>query len=73
MPKTYDDSEPAFDSRQIGTILAALRYYQQAIEAEKLPDNIDDIASDFGTVVPLNAVDIDELCEYINTEDLRRG
>lgn len=50
-------------SRKLATVLAALRYWQrsgiQAIEY--------DIASDGGTVEPLDIEEIDDLCEELNT------
>ncbi len=50
---------------QLATTLAALRYWQN-----HRPSNpeLHDIATDGGTLVPLDSEGIDELCEALNTE-----
>jgi len=49
---------------ELGTVLAALRYWQRE---GLLSDGVErDIATDGGTVVPLDANQIDALCERIN-------
>jgi hypothetical protein len=52
------------DSRQLATILAALRYWQRDMPPEARIE--DDIASDGRTLVPLTDEEIDELCEALN-------
>ena len=48
---------------ELATVLAALRYWQR-----HRPSNpeLHDIATDGGTLTPLDAEDIDALCERIN-------
>ncbi len=52
------------DSRELGTVLAALRLYQQRLD--RLPDNIKMIASDDHQFKPLTDEQIDKLCEVLN-------
>ena len=54
------------DNRERATILAALRHYQNARD---IPGAIEDIATNCGEFRALESPDIDELCEFINTED----
>jgi hypothetical protein len=50
------------------TILAALRAYQRLLEDERPRLSMfHDIATNGGTVTPLDANQIDTLCERINT------
>jgi hypothetical protein len=51
------------DLREIGTVLAALRFWQNG---GRHVDEIYDIASDGGTFTPLDAVEIDALCQRLN-------
>ncbi len=52
------------DDRQLGTVLAALRYWQRyALEESRLDD---DIATDCGRFNPLADSEIDDLCELLN-------
>ena len=55
------------ETRQQATILAALRHYQHAllINEPGLSDFIE-IATDLGTVPPLSADEIDDLCVAVN-------
>ena len=58
------------DSRELATILAALRFHQDENlpAGREIPDQvIKDIATDGGSLKPLNFKDIDRLCERINT------
>lgn len=57
-------SEGGFDRRELGTILAALRYWQRTALDVALPE--DDIATDGAALDPLSEEEIDELCERIN-------
>lgn len=54
--------------RNRSAILAALRFYQREGQGDpaKRGDDIEEIASSFGMYVPLNDVEIDDLCEYVN-------
>jgi hypothetical protein len=61
--------------RELGTILAALRYWQRALndggDGERRPncdyDGCMDIATDSETIEPLSADEIDDLCEEVNS------
>lgn len=52
------------DSRQLATILAALRYWQR--EGFMSSGHEMDIATDGGILRPLNGAEIDLLCERLN-------
>ena len=52
----------AVDDRELATILAGLRFHQ----AENLAGNAE-IATSCGTLEPLSAAEIDQLCERLNT------
>ena len=57
-----------FNASELATILAALRNYQQqglCDPAKRSPD-LDDIATNGGTVAALSAEEIDTLCENLN-------
>jgi hypothetical protein len=57
------------DGRKLATILAALRFHQdENLRAgPDIPDRaIEDIATDSGSLKPLNFKDVDRLCERIN-------
>ena len=51
-------------SRELATVLAALRYWQQDLTA---PDEISDSAGHFAEHSPLDDSEIDELCERLNS------
>ena len=58
------------DGRELATILAALRFHQDENlgAGPEIPDRaILDIATDSGSLKPLNFKDVDRLCERINT------
>jgi hypothetical protein len=62
--------------REHATVLAALRYWQGEILADqfgRFPPEIEDIASNGGTVQALDVGEIDTLCERINTIMLDAG
>lgn len=61
---TTGAAEP-FTPRQTATILAALRLWQITPDAWKRADHME-IATDGGTLEPLDAEEIDQLCEAIN-------
>lgn len=63
-----EPSAPLDDPRAKGTVLAALRSWQRDLERHGAAwaEN-DDIASDCGELVPLDASEIDVLCEELNT------
>lgn len=58
------------DHRELATILAALRYWQQELETSKTPVehayNLMDHFDEEKGITPLDPVEIDELCEHIN-------
>ena len=56
----------AHSSRKLGTILAALRYWQQSVVSQGHSVAYGSIATNLGTFDPLTADEIDELCEDIN-------
>src|SRR6185312_5934677 len=56
---------PLLDRRHLGTVLAALRYWQRS--GEFAGDEIAEIATDGDTLTPLSNTEIDALCEALNT------
>lgn len=54
------------NEREIGTLLAALRYWQSRQTGRSAGAMLDDIASNGGDFAPLNENEIDDLCERIN-------
>jgi len=60
-----------FNNRELGTVLAALRMWQAQVTDSKafpvIPERYAAIATDGGP--PLNAEEIDDLCERINTDE----
>lgn len=54
------------NNRELATILAALRYWQR--EGMMSGGHEQDIACDDGEFAPLNADEIDGLCERLNCE-----
>ena len=59
----------ALTAREIAAILAALRLYQREAETHGGLRFARGIASDDGSLEPLTADEIDDLCERINTGD----
>lgn len=58
------------DRREIGTVLAALKWYQSELGVEgDLTKSVKEIASDYDTLIPLTSKEIDDLCERINTNN----
>ena len=60
------------DERELATILAALRFHQDENLrcSSGIPDQtIEDIASNCGSLKPLNFDDVSKLCERINVCD----
>jgi hypothetical protein len=57
-----------FDSRQLGTVLAALRLWQRDRFTALRAVDMHDIATDFGALDPLEDREIDDLCESLNFE-----
>ena len=57
------------NDRELAAVLAGLRFWQrEGMEyAGLLPEQ--DIADDCGKLTPLNAQEIDALCERLNTEE----
>lgn len=54
-----------FTPRQVATIVAALRYYQMALDHSGVPLVVEDIATANGTIVPLNSSQLDILCAKV--------
>jgi hypothetical protein len=52
--------------REIGTVLAALRYWQRKFPDGFCGGDIEDIATDCGEQRPLDDKEVDALCEHIN-------
>lgn len=59
------------DEREIATILASLRAAQAVQQAEALEPEFMDIATDGGTLEPLDDGEVDDLCERINCDTPR--
>jgi hypothetical protein len=60
------------DVRETATVLAALREWQGILRGSEPEEGwMDEIASAGGTVTPLTADEIDELCLKLNAEDAR--
>lgn len=57
--------EAKLDSRELATVLAALRRWQVVLDGPAQPREWD-IATNEGTVEPLNELEIDALCERLN-------
>jgi len=51
--------------RELATVLAALRYWQQDLEASDAPPISEEF---FADCEPLTSEEIDELCERLNSE-----
>lgn len=54
------------NERELATVLAALRYYQNDLRDDGAAFAHGDIATDGGTLQPLSADEIDALCERLN-------
>jgi hypothetical protein len=64
MPVKIQDTY-ALNERELATVLAALRSYQES-GAGAQEDRFRDIASDLGRFRPLSVREIDRLCERLN-------
>ena len=62
--KNKQPTPAPLDARELGTVLAALRYWQR--EGLMNGGHEQDIATNGGEVEPLNADEIDALCERLN-------
>lgn len=62
MPK----NPSTLNSRELATVLAALRHWQDRTPAF---EPVDSIATDAGRFAQLNRAEIDALCERLNCED----
>lgn len=51
--------------RELGTVLAALRYYQ-TLHPAMIPQDFEDIATNGGEFQPMKPREIDKLCEHLN-------
>jgi hypothetical protein len=58
------------NARELGTVLAALRYWQATLTGDSVRlGEIHAIATNIGEFTALRADEIDELCEQLNTEE----
>jgi hypothetical protein len=55
-----------FDDRTLATVLAALRWYQQALAQQRVPEAIDAIATNLGQCRRLTSRQIDAICDQLN-------
>jgi hypothetical protein len=62
----------ALTDAEHATVLAALRAYQAQLNLP-LPINLREIATNYGTIEPLDAKQIDQLCESLNHSGLDVG
>lgn len=72
MSRVKKQFELVIDERELATILAALRFHQDENLrlGPDIPDKtIKDIATDGGSLKPLDFRDVSRLCERINTCD----
>ena len=61
----------ACTNRELSTILAALRLWQEdCIKTDTIPVDFAGIATNAGTCTPLTDSEIDDLCETLNEEYL---
>lgn len=71
-PRPLPPREPGaqLTPRELGTVLAALRCYQQVRGecAGDVPDDLADIATDGGAFAAMEADEIDDLCERLNVD-----
>ena len=53
---------------ELATVLAALRYYQKGLETNggSPPCDVDEVATDGGTLDALSTYEIEDLCERLN-------
>lgn len=61
--------------REFHTIIAALRYFQEHGQCEPINRSawIEDLASNLGQATALTALEIDQLCERLNTSDSKEN
>ena len=72
MTKLKDTVKLAVDERELATILAALRFHQDENlqSCDDIPDTaIKEIATNGGSLKPLNFDEVARLCERINTSE----
>ena len=72
MPKKNNATTLRITRRELATILAALRFHQdENLQGGRgIPDrSIKDIATDSGTLRPLDFQEVGRLCERLNTEE----
>ena len=53
-------------SRELATVLAALRWWQQELQRLDPPNDIPPIGFHFTDQTPLSGAEIDDLCERLN-------
>jgi hypothetical protein len=57
---------PEMAPREVATVLAALRFYQEALNAGTIPLHLMDVLTNSNELVPLTGSEIDTLCERLN-------
>jgi hypothetical protein len=57
---------PEMGLRETATVLAALRFYQEALNAGMVPLHLMDVLTNGDELVPLTGSEIDALCERLN-------
>lgn len=63
---TLDTQSVLFDRRELATVLAALRFWQDTMDGGEPPAAYNTIATDLDRLDPLNTDEIDALCERVN-------
>jgi hypothetical protein len=57
---------PELAPRELATVFAALRFYQETLNAGTLPLHLMDVLTNGNELVPLTGSEIDTLCERLN-------
>jgi hypothetical protein len=63
---TIEKTTTTLDSYELAAVLAGLRLLQGAVESHGFPPGIEEIATNCHEFAPLDAEQIDALCERIN-------
>lgn len=67
MSMNDDNTTITLDARQLAAVLTGLRLVQAELpRGEFLPHGVSEIYDDGGTITPLTADELDDLCEAIN-------
>jgi hypothetical protein len=65
-PQHHPKPVPEMGPRELATVLAALRFYQEALNAGTIPLHLMDVLTNSNELVPLTGSEIDTLCERLN-------